>query len=284
MTKKTNTTIALMLILFSIGTLFSGTTERIIQKYRFDLSPEYFYYDGGTSNYKYKAYRADEVYGGWEVDPEEILLIYDSSDGKAATGFFITEEAIYYKSKKPLFSKKSEGRIAIENLKTVAFDCPNNGRGSCFNIYLNDIKIKMMTSHNKKDDELLEEMFNDIIGYYGKKRWDRGDISKLRSECIKNRIADEENCTCIARRISKEFSSLEEVYDDPMDLLIIMEVMGLECKDSNDRINKKRRSRPPKKKIIKSDPNKIYDIADAGSIVFGNPHALVTIVQWMDFQ
>ena len=34
----------------------------------------------------------------------------------------------------------------------------------------------------------------------------------------------------------------------------------------------------------KSDPNKIYDIAEAGSTVFGNPNASVTIIKWTDFQ
>ena len=32
------------------------------------------------------------------------------------------------------------------------------------------------------------------------------------------------------------------------------------------------------------DPNKVYDIAVAGSQVFGNPNAKVTITEWMDFQ
>ena len=34
----------------------------------------------------------------------------------------------------------------------------------------------------------------------------------------------------------------------------------------------------------KSDPNKVYDIAEAGSVVLGNPNASVTIVKWTDFQ
>jgi protein-disulfide isomerase len=39
-----------------------------------------------------------------------------------------------------------------------------------------------------------------------------------------------------------------------------------------------------KKDKPKSDPNKVYDIADAGSIILGNPKASVTIVEWTDFQ
>ena len=34
----------------------------------------------------------------------------------------------------------------------------------------------------------------------------------------------------------------------------------------------------------KADPNKVYDIAEAGSVVLGNPNAKVTIVEWTDFQ
>tara|TARA_B100000676_G_C17623257_1_gene602776 strand:+ start:111 stop:410 length:300 start_codon:yes stop_codon:yes gene_type:complete len=34
----------------------------------------------------------------------------------------------------------------------------------------------------------------------------------------------------------------------------------------------------------KADPNKVYDIADAGSITFGNPNAPVTLIKWTDFQ
>lgn len=34
----------------------------------------------------------------------------------------------------------------------------------------------------------------------------------------------------------------------------------------------------------KADPNKVYNIAEAGSIVFGNPKAPVTIIEWTDFQ
>ena len=34
----------------------------------------------------------------------------------------------------------------------------------------------------------------------------------------------------------------------------------------------------------KADPNKVYDIADAGSIILGNPDAKVTVIEWTDFQ
>ena len=282
MTKKSKLKIILMLILFSIGSLFSRSTENIIKKYRFDFSPDFFYYDGGTANFKYKAYKADDVYGGWEVDPEEILLIYDSSDGKVKTGFFITEDAIYYRSTKSLFSKRAEGRISLENLETISFDCPDNGRGSCYSLYLNDIKIKMMTSHSKNDDKLLEELFTAIIANNQNRRWQRGDVKELYSECIDNRIGDKEVCTCIARKISKEFDSLEDVYNDPMDPVIIMEVLSLEC-ENDKRRSEKRKSKRKKKKPA-TDPDKVYNVEDAGSIVIGNPNALVTIVQWMDYQ
>ena len=34
----------------------------------------------------------------------------------------------------------------------------------------------------------------------------------------------------------------------------------------------------------KSDPNKVYNIAEAGSVVLGNPNASVTVIEWTDFQ
>jgi protein-disulfide isomerase len=34
----------------------------------------------------------------------------------------------------------------------------------------------------------------------------------------------------------------------------------------------------------KTDPNKVYNIADAGSVVLGNPSASVTVIEWTDFQ
>ena len=34
----------------------------------------------------------------------------------------------------------------------------------------------------------------------------------------------------------------------------------------------------------KADPNKVYDIAEAGSVVLGNPNAKVTVIEWTDFQ
>jgi len=43
---------------------------------------------------------------------------------------------------------------------------------------------------------------------------------------------------------------------------------------------------PPNKKNDKpkSDPNKVYTIADAGSITLGNPNAPITVIKWTDFQ
>ena len=43
---------------------------------------------------------------------------------------------------------------------------------------------------------------------------------------------------------------------------------------------------PPDKKNEKpkADPNKLYNIAEAGSVVLGNPNASVTVIEWTDFQ
>lgn len=45
------------------------------------------------------------------------------------------------------------------------------------------------------------------------------------------------------------------------------------------------RPTPPKKdEKPKADPNKVYDIADAGSIILGNKNAPITVVKWTDYQ
>ena len=45
-------------------------------------------------------------------------------------------------------------------------------------------------------------------------------------------------------------------------------------------------SQPPtnKKDKPKADPNKVYTVADAGSVTLGNPNAPVTVIKWTDFQ
>tara|TARA_B100001013_G_scaffold315656_1_gene222699 strand:+ start:378 stop:701 length:324 start_codon:yes stop_codon:yes gene_type:complete len=42
--------------------------------------------------------------------------------------------------------------------------------------------------------------------------------------------------------------------------------------------NKKKNEKP------KADPNKVYNIAESGSIVLGNPDAAISIIKWTDFQ
>ena len=63
---------------------------------------------------------------------------------------------------------------------------------------------------------------------------------------------------------------------------------GLILKKLNS-IEKKLNKLPPskadnKKDKPKADPNQVYDIADAGSIMLGNPMAAISIVKWTDFQ
>ena len=61
--------------------------------------------------------------------------------------------------------------------------------------------------------------------------------------------------------------------------LIVEKLNQLEKKiDKANKSSSKKGSRP------KSDPSKVYDIADAGSVTFGNPNAKVTIIKWTDFQ
>ena len=60
--------------------------------------------------------------------------------------------------------------------------------------------------------------------------------------------------------------------------------------DINKKVAELKLSPPPsnnkndKKKPPQSDPNKVYNIAEAGSVVLGNPNASVTIIKWTDYQ
>jgi len=62
--------------------------------------------------------------------------------------------------------------------------------------------------------------------------------------------------------------------------LIVQKLNKIEKK-----IGEANKSQPPKKdNKPKTDPNKVYNIADAGSVVLGNPNASVTVIKWTDFQ
>ena len=72
--------------------------------------------------------------------------------------------------------------------------------------------------------------------------------------------------------------AIEKMSDEQK--LIVQKLNRIEKK-----ISEKDKPQPPKKdNKPKADPNKIYDIADAGSVVLGNPNAPVTVIKWTDFQ
>jgi protein-disulfide isomerase len=74
--------------------------------------------------------------------------------------------------------------------------------------------------------------------------------------------------------------SVKKINEDQS--LILKKLSNLEKKISNLNIappNKNDKKKPPQ-----SDPNKVYDVAEAGSVVLGNPNAAVTIIEWTDFQ
>ena len=86
-------------------------------------------------------------------------------------------------------------------------------------------------------------------------------------------------------------SDLQEITDslkkiDSNQQLILNKLKKLDTVEKNiaslskpqPNTNNKKNERP------KADPNKVYDVADAGSIILGKPDAPVTIVKWTDFQ
>ena len=75
-------------------------------------------------------------------------------------------------------------------------------------------------------------------------------------------------------------TSLKKVGEEQN--LIIAKLNALDKKI--DKMSKAAPPSPKKDDKPKSDPNKVYDIAEAGSVVLGNPNAEVTIIKWTDFQ
>ena len=41
---------------------------------------------------------------------------------------------------------------------------------------------------------------------------------------------------------------------------------------------------PAAPKAPQADPNKVYNVPDAGSVVLGNPDAKITVIKWTDYQ
>jgi len=82
-----------------------------------------------------------------------------------------------------------------------------------------------------------------------------------------------------AAKTMKDVSKNQEMILNKLNI-IEKKIASLETKvgQKPNPADKKKNDRP------KADPNKVYDIAEAGSVVLGNPNAKVTIVEWTDFQ
>ena len=86
---------------------------------------------------------------------------------------------------------------------------------------------------------------------------------------------------------NEEMNNKVKSIDDGQKV-IISKLTALEKKLSTIEKNmsdlKKQPSANPSNNKPKADPNKVYDIADAGSIILGDPNAKVSVVKWTDFQ
>ena len=89
----------------------------------------------------------------------------------------------------------------------------------------------------------------------------------------------------------QDTKALEEINDDQALILNKLKSLDKKLQDIEKKIddipdapiaNKKNdKKKPPKPE---SDPNKVYNVADAGSVILGNPNAAVTVIKWTDFQ
>ena len=88
-------------------------------------------------------------------------------------------------------------------------------------------------------------------------------------------------------QMNEDMNSKVKSIDDGQKV-IISKLTALEKKLSTIEKNmsdiKKQPSANPSNNKPKADPNKVYDIADAGSVILGNPDAKVTVIKWTDFQ
>jgi len=66
--------------------------------------------------------------------------------------------------------------------------------------------------------------------------------------------------------------------------LILDKLKKLDSVEKNMANLSKPQPNPKQKERPKADPNKVYDVADAGSIILGKKDAPVTIIKWTDFQ
>ena len=82
-----------------------------------------------------------------------------------------------------------------------------------------------------------------------------------------------------AAKTMKDVSKNQEIMLNKLNA-IDKKIVALETKIAQkpSPADKKKNDKP------KADPNKVYDIAEAGSVVLGNPNAKVTILEWTDFQ
>tara|TARA_Y100001970_G_C14198117_1_gene839379 strand:- start:287 stop:1738 length:1452 start_codon:yes stop_codon:yes gene_type:complete len=243
------------------------------------------------SEFYKKASQAKGSYGDRRVTQGDILLVYDAglfSTGKR--GFFLTDDAIYYKSK--YGAGKVHGKIAFEDLDNVSLNRFKGGESYSINLNYKDgysVEINIF-GNSQKEDKSLEKMLNEIISnskrksaWHSSKKnpspnkksiWTAKDKQQFISECIESSVGDEVFCDCIFVYMQRDFKSLEDMYADPMKMAETITKRSSSCQRKSD-LNKQKPS---------PDPNKIYSIEDAGSIVLGNPNATVTIVKWMSFQ
>ena len=77
--------------------------------------------------------------------------------------------------------------------------------------------------------------------------------------------------------VSELTDAVKKIGDEQK--LIVQKLSKIEKK-----LNESPKTQPSKNDKPKADPNKVYDIADAGSVTLGNPKAPVTIIKWTDFQ
>ena len=103
---------------YSLGSsldLFSNSTENIILRYGYTFKTVHDYFYKSEPSFDKKASQAYRAYGDRQVSINDILFVYDATLLQVGgRGFFITEDAIYYRSSYGI--SKVEGKLIFEDL------------------------------------------------------------------------------------------------------------------------------------------------------------------------
>ena len=146
--------INIKIILILVTGLLASSTEDTINNYAEKFST--VFHIKGEYSFNKIAKKAKDTYGDSNLKLEDILLVYGSNGKK---GFFITEDAIYYRSEKLFFfEKRVKGKKNFKDLESIS-----KTEYAIELIESSGLTEVYMFGFPDKFDVRLEKMFSQII-------------------------------------------------------------------------------------------------------------------------